>query len=100
MNDFEPETWVAKQDLIDANAWTQYVASFYWASQTLTTVGYGDIAPGTPVERIIAILWMIVGVGVYSFTIGNLSSLLANMDKRDTILKVNSLLIRDFIIIE
>jgi len=51
-------------------------------------VGYGDIEPGTPIERIIAILWMIVGVGIYSFTIGNLSSLLYTMDRRDTILKV------------
>jgi len=88
LDDFDPETWVAKHSLVDAGAWTQYVASFYWASQTLTTVGFGDIAPGTPIERIIAILWMIVGVGVYSFTIGNLSSLLSNMDRRATILKV------------
>jgi len=87
LDDYDPETWVAKHNLVDAGAWTQYVASFYWASQTLTTVGFGDIAPGTPVERIIAILWMIVGVGVYSFTIGNLSSLLSNMDRRATILK-------------
>lgn len=88
MNDFSPDTWVAKHELVDANAATQYIASYYWALQTITTVGFGDFAPGTPTERILAILWMIVGVGVYSFTIGNLSTLLANMDRRATILKV------------
>lgn len=65
------------------------MASFYWAFQTITTVGYGDINAETPGERVLAIIWMIVGVGFYSFTIGNLSSILADMDRRSLILKVS-----------
>lgn len=34
-----------------------------------------------------AIIWMILGVGFYSFTIGSLSSMLSVIDSRDTILK-------------
>ena len=86
-SDFGPDTWVARESLVDADAWTQYLASYYWASQTLTTVGYGDISAETATERILAILWMIVGVGFYSFTIGNLSSFLADSDRRSLALQ-------------
>jgi hypothetical protein len=52
----------------------------YWAFSTLTTVGFGDISAKTIPEKIIAIIWMIFGVGFYSFTIGNLSKIIASID--------------------
>lgn len=88
MYDYNPDTWVTKFGFIDSDSWTHYIVSFFWALQTLTTVGFGDIEPGSPIERVVAILWMVVGVIVYSFTIGSLSSILGNMDKRETALKV------------
>lgn len=87
LQDFDPDTWVVRTGLQDAGAWDQYIASYYWAFQTLTTVGFGDIPPKTFLERIVSISWMIVGVGFYSFTIGNLSTILANMDKKSAVLK-------------
>jgi hypothetical protein len=54
--------------------------SFYWAFNTLTTVGFGDINAYTIGERIFAILWMIFGIGFYSFTIGNMTNLIESMD--------------------
>jgi voltage-gated potassium channel Kch len=73
--------------LVDSDAFTQYLASIYWTFETLTTVGYGDITPGTSSERVLTVIWMLVGVAFYSFTIGNLSSILADMDRRSQILK-------------
>lgn len=52
----------------------------YWALQTLTTVGYGDIHAYSVSEKIAALAWMIIGVGFYSFTIGNLSSIINTID--------------------
>jgi hypothetical protein len=48
----------------------------------LTTVGYGDIEPSTIDERIFAIIWMIFGTGFFSYTLGKLSSILENVDKK------------------
>jgi CRP-like cAMP-binding protein len=50
-------------------------------------VGYGDISVLTNTELILSVIWMIFGVGFYSFTIGNLSSVLASMDNKSAILK-------------
>ena len=57
-------------------------------TQTLTTVGYGDIPVGTTEEQVFAMILMIGGVGFYSYTIGNLSSIFANIDSRQSKLKV------------
>jgi hypothetical protein len=42
-NDFEPNCWVIKTNLMDAENMTLYITSIYWAFQTLTGVGYGDV---------------------------------------------------------
>jgi hypothetical protein len=52
----------------------------YWVLQTLTTVGFGDITAKTDAEKILALLWMIIGVGFYSYTVGNLSSIINTID--------------------
>jgi voltage-gated potassium channel len=38
------------------------VDSFYWASTTITSTGYGDIAPKTPEGRLFAVLFQQFGI--------------------------------------
>ena len=40
---FEPETWVYELNLQDEEDYVLYTHSIYWAIQTLSTVGYGDV---------------------------------------------------------
>jgi len=35
-------TWVGERGLIDSSMGYQYLNAIYWATQTITTVGYGD----------------------------------------------------------
>lgn len=77
---FSPDSWVVRYGIVDSPNSFQYLASVYWVLQTLTTVGYGDISAGTDAERIAAVIWMIIGIGFYSFTIGNLSSIINTID--------------------
>ena len=48
--------------------------SIYWAIVTLTTVGYGDIAPVTPVGQFLASLVMIMGYAVIAVPTGIISA--------------------------
>jgi voltage-gated potassium channel len=44
--------------------------SIYWAIVTLTTVGYGDIAPRTPLGQAVAAMVMILGYGIIAVPTG------------------------------
>ena len=42
-----------------------WIDSFYFTVITLATVGYGDLTPTTPVGKIVAVIFVIVGVGIF-----------------------------------
>ncbi len=44
--------------------------ALYWATTTLTTVGYGDIYPSTDIGRVISMLSAILGVAVIALPSG------------------------------
>lgn len=49
---------------------TNIPVSIYWAIVTLTTVGYGDIAPQTPLGQALAALLMVTGYGIIAVPTG------------------------------
>ena len=53
---------------------TSIPTSMYWAIVTLTTVGYGDLAPRTVPGRMLASLLMILGYGVIAVPTGIVSA--------------------------
>ena len=52
------------------NGFTSIPRSIYWAIVTLTTVGYGDIAPQTTLGQLLAMILMITGYGVIAVPTG------------------------------
>jgi ion channel len=48
---------------------TQFGDALWWAVVTVATVGYGDYYPVTAVGRIIAIIMMIMGVGIFALMV-------------------------------
>ena len=44
--------------------------AFWWAVETITTVGYGDYTPVTPIGRIIAVFVMFSGIGIVVAVLG------------------------------
>lgn len=60
-------------------------------------MGYGDINAKQTNERTVALIWMIFGVGFYSFTIGNLASIISTIDKRAAHLQEKLQLMSEFV---
>ena len=53
-----------------ANGFTSIPMSMYWATVTMTTVGYGDMVPQTALGRFIASFMMLLGWGVLAVPTG------------------------------
>lgn len=64
-----------------------YLASFYWCFTTMTTVGYGDIIPGTVAERAFAIFAMLVGVTVFGYIVGSMANIVRTLGEAETLFK-------------
>ncbi len=58
----------------DEAGFTSIPTSVYWCIVTLTTVGYGDISPITPLGQFIASLIMILGYGIIAVPTGIVSA--------------------------
>lgn len=85
--DFGESTWVARREIEDESALFHYLSSVYWAFSTIATVGYGDIVAVNTFEKVLSIIWMMVGVFFYSFTIGTLTMVLGKIDTSEQQLK-------------
>ena len=53
-----------------ASGFTSIPQSVYWAIVTLTTVGYGDVAPAGPLGKALAATLMIMGYGIIAVPTG------------------------------
>jgi voltage-gated potassium channel len=54
----------------EAHGFTSIPLSIYWAIVTLTTVGYGDLSPRTPLGQMLASVVMIIGYGIIAVPTG------------------------------
>ncbi len=74
---FREDSWMVQYDSSltssDSSFWDRYVTSLYFATTTLSTVGYGDILPTNTTERICVALCQIIGVFTFGYTMGTLS---------------------------
>ena len=65
----------------EANGFTSIPRGIYWCIVTLTTVGYGDIAPMTSLGRFIASIIMILGYGIIAVPTGIVTSEMTQQHK-------------------
>jgi len=67
----------------EGNGFTSIPQSIYWAIVTLTTVGYGDIAPQTLPGKILASTVMILGYGIIAVPTGIVTVELAGVRRQE-----------------
>lgn len=65
------------------NGFTSIPIGIYWAIVTLTTVGFGDVAPSTDLGRALAALLMIMGYGIIAVPTGIMTTELSRIDRED-----------------
>ncbi len=65
-------------------------AAMWWGIATLSTVGYGDVTPVTPVGKVLGAVVMLLGVGMFAMPAGILASGFAQAVKsRDFVVSWN-----------
>lgn len=65
------------------NGFTSIPVSVYWAVVTLTTVGYGDISPQTPLGQFLASAIMILGYAIIAVPTGIVSAEFIRSDAQE-----------------
>jgi voltage-gated potassium channel len=69
--------WVFAQGEFDT-----FGESFWWAAQTITTVGYGDVIPETPFSKAVAVLVMFSGIASLSLITALVTSAVVTWSQR------------------
>lgn len=68
----------------------------WWAVQTVTTVGYGDVVPNTGIGKVFGVVLMILGVGLYSLVSANLAAYFVERGRRQVEKKPQKKVAREF----
>jgi len=79
----EMDTWLTiliQEGAVRDSTQDRYVAALYWSVMTLTTVGYGDVHAHTTIERLYAMICMMLGAFLFAYLLGNMQHLLSNFD--------------------
>ncbi|MBF0615077.1 MAG: cyclic nucleotide-binding domain-containing protein [Magnetococcales bacterium] len=73
--------WMSIVEIQEGDDLTAFIIKgYYWTVTTMASVGYGDITPQTNAGRIFAMFVMLLGVAVYAFIIGHISTLIVNVN--------------------
>jgi Ion channel len=50
----------------DPDRYPDFATALWWSVSTVTTVGYGDVVPGSPAGRLVGAVLMFVGIGSFA----------------------------------
>jgi Ion transport protein. len=78
--DNSEKSWLYQMDTLYEDVSERYIASLYWATTTMLTVGYGDYTPVSKSERVLNIVVMLIGCGLFAFAMNSIGILLQNIN--------------------
>jgi voltage-gated potassium channel len=70
--------------LVDPQTFDTVWLGMWWAIQTVTTVGYGDVVPGQTAGKLIASVLMLGGLSLYAVVTGVITSALVARAQEDS----------------
>lgn len=95
-DDTNPDNWLLKPSMTGLSDDELYLASIYFVMQTIATIGFGDIVPVTMPERIYTLFLLLLGVGFYSYIVGNLSNIFKVLEKDSSELNLKLTRLNEF----
>lgn len=69
--------------VIDRDNFPSIGSGLWWAVQTVTTVGYGDVVPATAAGRIVAAVVMLLGIGFVTVITASITGAFVGRSRRD-----------------
>ena len=72
------------EHLVDPSSFETVWDGMWWATQTVTTVGYGDVVPADGAGRLIASILMIGGLSLFAVVTGAITSRFVAAAQRDS----------------
>ena len=81
------QSWVYKQKYEKLPDYTQYVFSFYFIFDVITTVGYGAYNGTTTYEYMFSIALEFMGLTFFAFLMGSINGILNTSDKFDDLIE-------------
>ena len=60
--------------IVDEHDFSSFGLAFWWALQTVTTVGYGDVVPTTRTGQVIGGIEMVLGISFITFLVAGVTS--------------------------
>jgi voltage-gated potassium channel len=76
-----------KIDDVEGDPRAAYLYAFYWSLMTLTTVGYGDIAPQNHTEHLCAVVIMLIAGFFWAWVLGTFCNITVSLNEATTAYK-------------
>ncbi len=63
------------EHLVDPESFDNVWLGMWWATETVTTVGFGDVVPEQTVGKVLAVVLMVGGLSLFAVVTGTITSL-------------------------
>lgn len=72
-------SWTGVDEKVPKHLFGRYILSLYFSIYTITTIGYGDVVPGTTLERTYVNVIMFLGAACFAYVISQVSNIFGEL---------------------